>query len=181
MRQVAKTMLVVCMLMLIASSAIASVPPTVSREEAHTALQAAFSMLGVRYVWGGQSPAGFDCSGLVIWAYNCSVPGIQWRLNDAFVDDVTAHALFMYNVMPVRPSEVWPGDLVFVTSSTKRITHIGMFSRWLNERHTKFEWIEASSSKKGVVVSEWSLGRRNSDKLLVGVGRVLRVITQTQL
>lgn len=33
------------------------------------ALQRALSMQGVNYVWGGNTPAGFDCSGLVQWAY----------------------------------------------------------------------------------------------------------------
>lgn len=29
----------------------------------------ALTMLGVKYVWGGNTPSGFDCSGLVQWAF----------------------------------------------------------------------------------------------------------------
>ena len=35
----------------------------------HRVVRAALRQRGTRYVWGGASPAGFDCSGLVMWAY----------------------------------------------------------------------------------------------------------------
>lgn len=34
------------------------------------AVDAAKSMVGTPYVWGGNAPGGFDCSGLTSWAYN---------------------------------------------------------------------------------------------------------------
>lgn len=35
------------------------------------AISSAYSVLGYRYTWGGSSPStGFDCSGLVRWAYS---------------------------------------------------------------------------------------------------------------
>src|SRR5207244_12004175 len=49
----------------------------------------AMRFLGVPYVWGGASPSGFDCSGLVMYVYaqlGVSLPhytGPQWNLDAA--------------------------------------------------------------------------------------------------
>ena len=32
-------------------------------------VQAALTQIGSPYVWGGAAPGGFDCSGLVMWAF----------------------------------------------------------------------------------------------------------------
>ncbi|MEO9202750.1 MAG: NlpC/P60 family protein, partial [Mycobacterium sp.] len=37
---------------------------------AGTAVQAALTQVGSPYVWGGAAPGGFDCSGLVMWAFH---------------------------------------------------------------------------------------------------------------
>ena len=34
-----------------------------------TVVQAALTQVGSSYVWGGAAPGGFDCSGLVMWAF----------------------------------------------------------------------------------------------------------------
>src|SRR5262249_6365956 len=44
-----------------------SIPPAGSLGQ--KAVQIAMQELGVRYVWGGSSPSGFDCSGLTMWVY----------------------------------------------------------------------------------------------------------------
>ena len=64
---------------------------------------AAARMMGVPYVWGAESPTdGFDCSGLVWWAYKeagLSVP----RTTDGLIDAGR----------PITSGALRPGDLLF--------------------------------------------------------------------
>ncbi len=71
--------------------------------------------MGVRYVWGGSSPKGFDCSGLV--QYVCKSLGISVNR--------TAAAQFS-NGRAVNKADLQPGDLVFFAKS-KRISHVGIY------------------------------------------------------
>jgi cell wall-associated NlpC family hydrolase len=58
--------------------------------------------IGVPYLWGGESAAGFDCSGLVKHVY--ALAGIAMPHNVA--------QQYKYGV-PVSRDELKPGDLVF--------------------------------------------------------------------
>ena len=72
----------------------------------------AMRYLGVPYVWGGASPSGFDCSGLVMYAYGqmgISLPhytGAQWNVG-----------------VPVSRGDLQPGDLVFFDG----LGHVGIY------------------------------------------------------
>jgi hypothetical protein len=51
----------------------------------HHVVRAALRQRGTRYAWGGASPSGFDCSGLVMWAYGrsgISLPHSTYALID---------------------------------------------------------------------------------------------------
>ncbi len=77
------------------------------------ALDWAFKELGQPYVWGGAAPGGFDCSGLVMWAYEHV--GIQL---EHFTGD-------QWNeIVHVPRSELKPGDLVFFFAD---ISHVGLY------------------------------------------------------
>ena len=66
------------------------------------AVQAAEHEIGVPYVWGGDTPAGFDCSGLVQWAY--AQVGISLPHYSGAQYAATVH---------IPLADIEPGDLLF--------------------------------------------------------------------
>jgi cell wall-associated NlpC family hydrolase len=78
-----------------------------------TAMNAALSKIGVPYVWGAAGPRAFDCSGLVLWAFNRV--GISLPHSSAAQSRIGA---------PVAKSDLRPGDLVFFYSP---VSHVGMY------------------------------------------------------
>ncbi|MDQ2706391.1 MAG: NlpC/P60 family protein [Actinomycetota bacterium] len=78
-----------------------------------TALSAAMSKLGVPYVWGAAGPRAFDCSGLVLWAFN--------RVGISLPHSAAAQSSIG---RPVSKSELRPGDLVFFYSP---VSHVAMY------------------------------------------------------
>jgi cell wall-associated NlpC family hydrolase len=92
------------------------IPPALN-----AAIWAAASQVGVPYVWGGETPlpaanAGFDCSGLVQWAYGqagIALPRTAQQQHDA----VTA----------VPAAQAQPGDLVFWNDGTTSVQHVAIY------------------------------------------------------
>ncbi len=71
--------------------------------------------LGTPYEWGGESPGGFDCSGLIQWTY--SKFGVD--LPRVSTDQARAGRA-------VTPAQARPGDLVFFERG--RVDHIGLYA-----------------------------------------------------
>ncbi|HEX9416404.1 MAG TPA: NlpC/P60 family protein, partial [Gaiellaceae bacterium] len=72
----------------------------------------AMRYLGVPYVWGGESPSGFDCSGFVMYVY--AQVGVSLPHNAAMQ--------YGYGT-PVSMSQLEPGDLVFFYG----LGHVGLY------------------------------------------------------
>jgi cell wall-associated NlpC family hydrolase len=92
------------------SDAAQAAPPASSA--AAQAAQVALGEQGIPYVYGGSSPSGFDCSGLVAWSFaqvGISLPHSSYDL---------------YNVgTHISQSDLEPGDLVFFDG----LGHVGIY------------------------------------------------------
>ena len=76
--------------------------PEENQSAAQQIVSAAYSFLGIPYVWGGTTTAGFDCSGMVQAAHaaaGISIPRVSWDQGAAGVE--------------VSASEALPGDIVY--------------------------------------------------------------------
>ena len=93
---------------------------------------------GGKYVWGGTTPEGFDCSGYVQYLYekhNINLPRTAWAQSKQGV--------------PVNKDNLQKGDLLFFLTDKKRgipVTHVGIYIGNGN-------FIHAASKKKGIIIS----------------------------
>jgi murein DD-endopeptidase len=114
-------------------------------------LDIATTELGTPYRYGGSTPRGFDCSGLVYYAYYKA--GIR----------VPRSTMAQYrHARPVALNNLQPGDLVFFRNAYRSVSHVGIYAG--NGR-----FIHAPS--RGRVVSYDSLDDPYWKKRLVAAGR----------
>ena len=70
--------------------------PEENQSAAQQIVSAAYSFLGIPYVWGGTTTAGFDCSGMVQAAHaaaGISIPRVSWDQGAAGVEVSASEAL----------------------------------------------------------------------------------------
>ncbi len=130
------------------------VEPRIANETVGGAIaDVAMGMVGTRYVYGGTDPLqGFDCSGLVYYAYGQAgyrVPRSSQELFRA--------------ARKISVDEADPGDLMFFQDQTK-LSHVGIY---LGDGL----FVHAPASGKNVAVG--SLDSHYYREHLVAVGRLL--------
>jgi len=94
-------------------------PPATVSGNAADVVETAISVLGTPYQWGGNAENGFDCSGLIQYAYG------QHGIRVPRKGEDQAHA--GAEVTPV-PEALRPGDiLLFSAHENGGVTHVGMY------------------------------------------------------
>lgn len=109
-----------------------------SEAEKRQLLEDAKYFKGGKYVWGGTTPQGFDCSGYVQYLYKkqkINLPRTAWAQSK--------------KGLAVDKQNLQKGDLLFFLTDKKRgipVTHVGIY---LGDG----KFIHAASKKKGIIIS----------------------------
>ena len=97
----------------VAAPAEAPLPASAPRSGAAGAIAAAQSQLGTPYRYGGSSPGGFDCSGLMLWSW--AQVGVSLPRTSGAQRAGTQR---------ITREQLQPGDLVFYRNP---VGHVGMY------------------------------------------------------
>jgi len=104
-------------LLVAACSSLPATPPAPGAQGGAAIAQAAESLLGTPYHFGGADAAGFDCSGLALYVHERAGLAIP---RTAAEQQRAAH--------PVPLGELAPGDLVFFRIRSRGINHVGVYA-----------------------------------------------------
>jgi cell wall-associated NlpC family hydrolase len=127
------------------------VPDSAAATRGDALVRIAAALVGTRYHFGGADQAGFDCSGLAYYVHE----SLGISIPRTAADQKRA-------ARPVPLAQITPGDLLFFSSRSHRVDHVGIyagFGRFIHAPHA------------GVPVSYAELGSGYYARHLVGAGR----------
>ena len=108
-------------LLLMLGQGCASTPPSSGAAptggHGHPVVAAAQGVVGVPYRYGGRTPRGFDCSGLVYYAYRQAGRAVPRTTRDQ-----------LHQARPVGLDELRAGDLLFFELDGKKVSHVGIYA-----------------------------------------------------
>lgn len=104
--------------------------PFLPKNKADAIIKTAKKYIGTRYVFGGTTPKGFDCSGFVQYVFK----------QNGFAVPRTADEQYKLGQRVKKRVELEPGDLVFFSTYEKGASHCGIYLG-------KNQFIHVSSSK----------------------------------
>src|SRR5207245_1163412 len=116
-------------------------PPTTITGNAADVVQTALESLGTPYVWGGTADNGFDCSGLVQYAYGQH--GV--RVPRMSRDQAHTGAEVAPVVDALRPGDI----LLFSARPGSGVTHVGMYVGELKFIHSSARGVKLSATGSG--------------------------------
>ena len=91
--------------------------PAASSADRSAVVRTATAMIGAPYRYGGSSPRGFDCSGLVVYSY--AQAGLRGLPHSA--------AALKRRTRPMAVSELESGDLLFFRLGWKKTSHVAIY------------------------------------------------------
>jgi hypothetical protein len=118
-------------------------------------VETAKRFLGVPYLWGGTTPLGFDCSGMVQQTFKLNGVNLPRDADQQFQVG-----------MPIEVDHLEPADLLFFSNRSSGITHVGIFIG-------SGQFLHSSGKAKGVTVTPFR--DRFFQSVFVGARRVWRV------
>ncbi|WP_157134303.1 C40 family peptidase [Photobacterium profundum] len=120
------------------------------------------SFISTKYVWGGSTPKGFDCSGFIHYIYNnysIKIPRTTSEYPQLFTQSVT-----------LKDAQV--GDLIVFTGtnpSVRKPGHAGIISEIKND---SIKFVHSSSSQKHFGVTETNYYKSGYPKRFLTVVRM---------
>ena len=134
---------------------VAALPPVAlaggAADAGGQAARFALGQLGTPYVWGGEAPGAFDCSGLVQWAYRQAGLGVpRVAADQALVG------------LGVARQDLRPGDVVFFADASGYVHHDGLYigdGRFVHAPHTG-DVVKVSSLDEPGYAREYAGARR---------------------